>query len=98
MEGGLRVPAIAWWPGTISPGRIANPVLSTMDIFPTLLELAGGGATLPHNLDGQSFASILTDQISPTTQTERILFFYCERRLVAVRYGRYKFTSTSRSH
>ena len=39
-EGGLRVPTIIEWPGGIAP-RITNFPASTMDIFPTLIEVAG---------------------------------------------------------
>jgi arylsulfatase A-like enzyme len=41
-EGGLRVPLVAYWPGTIPPGRtIETPVIGT-DLYPTFLEIAGG--------------------------------------------------------
>jgi len=40
-EGGVRVPAIAWWPGTIAAGGVSSEVVSTLDVFPTLLKLAG---------------------------------------------------------
>ena len=39
-EGGLRVPTIIEWPGSIAP-RISGFPASTMDIFPTLIEVAG---------------------------------------------------------
>src|SRR5690606_19759858 len=43
-EGGMRVPAIAWWPERIRPGVTSEPA-STMDLFSTGLSLAG--AALP---------------------------------------------------
>ncbi|MFG0295577.1 MAG: sulfatase-like hydrolase/transferase, partial [Maioricimonas sp. JB045] len=39
-EGGHRVPAIAWWPGRITPGTCDETVM-TFDLFPTILALAG---------------------------------------------------------
>lgn len=39
-EGGVRIPAVAWWPGVISPSEVSHSVLSTLDVFPTILELA----------------------------------------------------------
>ncbi len=41
-EGGIRVPMIAWWPGTIHPGRITSHISAFWDVAPTLVELAGG--------------------------------------------------------
>lgn len=41
-EGGMREPAIAWWPGTIQPGQVSQSLATTMDLFTTSLELAGG--------------------------------------------------------
>jgi arylsulfatase A-like enzyme len=51
-EGGLRIPAIAWWPGKIQSGRISNELIISTDIFPTLTELAGLPAE--HELEGKS--------------------------------------------
>ena len=42
FEGGFRVPAIAWWPGHIKAGTVANGIMSHMDWWPTLVKLAGG--------------------------------------------------------
>jgi arylsulfatase len=41
-EGGYRVPAMAWWPGHITPGTTANQMMSHMDWWPTFVKLAGG--------------------------------------------------------
>ena len=38
------MPAVAWWPDTIPAGSTSDEVTSTLDIYPTLLELAGGNA------------------------------------------------------
>ncbi|MDA0834059.1 MAG: sulfatase-like hydrolase/transferase [Planctomycetota bacterium] len=40
-EGGIRVPAILCWPGTIPPGTVCDNMLSTLDVLPTLLTLSG---------------------------------------------------------
>lgn len=42
FEGGFRCPAIAWWPGHIKPGTVANDMMSHMDWWPTFVKLAGG--------------------------------------------------------
>ena len=40
-EGGIRVPMIAWWPGTIAPGQVTEQVMAAWDVLPGLAELAG---------------------------------------------------------
>jgi len=40
-EGGVRVPFIAWWPGTIAPGQTSQHVSAFQDMLPTFAELAG---------------------------------------------------------
>ena len=56
-EGGLRVPLIVSWPGMVRPGlTVAEPV-SSIDFFPTLLEVCG--ATSAAKPDGVSFLPAL---------------------------------------
>jgi len=60
LEGGIRVPAIIEWPGTINKHRIIEDVCGTVDIFPTVLELTG--VCQKENqpvLDGQSLVPII---------------------------------------
>ena len=63
-EGGIRVPMIAQWPGTIPAGRTSNHVWAHWDLFPTLAELAG--AKVPAGLDGISMARALRGRPQPT--------------------------------
>ncbi|MFO0954839.1 MAG: sulfatase, partial [Isosphaeraceae bacterium] len=58
-EGGVRVPWVASWPGTVRPGVTDVPI-NSVDFFPTLMELAGGAARTGDVLDGTSFAPLLT--------------------------------------
>ncbi len=41
-EGGIRVPGIFRWPGRLTPGREVAEPTSLMDVFPTVVKLAGG--------------------------------------------------------
>ncbi len=61
-EGGLRVPTAVWGPGVIQ-GSADEPMLS-MDIYPTLLDLAGIEPPEGHHLDGESLAPLLTGKVS----------------------------------
>jgi arylsulfatase A-like enzyme len=40
-EGGIRVPLLASWPGTIAPGSVVHEPLALWDLLPTLTEIAG---------------------------------------------------------
>ncbi|XP_078218553.1 arylsulfatase D isoform X3 [Callithrix jacchus] len=41
-EGGIRVPGIFRWPGVLPAGRVIDEPTSLMDVFPTVVQLAGG--------------------------------------------------------
>lgn len=59
FEGGVRVPFIAWWPGTIPPGHIVDDLAVTFDLFPTLLHLAGAALPADRVVDGQDIRGLL---------------------------------------
>jgi arylsulfatase A-like enzyme len=58
-EGGHREPGIAWWPGHIPAGKVTGQTAMSMDLMPTLLELAGAKLPLDRKLDGVSLAALL---------------------------------------
>lgn len=65
-EGGHKVPAIAWWPGTIEEGSIEDQTLFSLDVMPTLLALAGVGSD-ELALDGVDLSPALLrrEQLAP---------------------------------
>jgi arylsulfatase A-like enzyme len=86
-EGGIRVPMIAKWPGTIPSRRESNHVWAHWDIFPTLAEL--GGAQVPVGLDGASMTRALRGGSQPTH--EFLYWEFHERGFQqAVRMGAWK--------
>jgi len=58
-EGGVRVPLIVRWPGRIEPGSVSDALVSSPDLYPTLLELAGLSKKPEAHVDGHSFAEAL---------------------------------------
>lgn len=52
FEGGVRVPACVSWPGRLAAGRVVSEVLHIVDLFPTLVGLAGGEHRSGKPLDG----------------------------------------------
>ena len=93
-EGGLRVPGIAWWPGTIKAGQVSPSVMSLMDLYPTLLDIAGVSPdSLNVTLDGRSRrADMLGSTVTSRAPAaaDDVLYFYCWQRLVAARVGAFK--------
>jgi arylsulfatase A-like enzyme len=59
-EGGVREPCIVAWPGTVKPGSTSSEVITSIDFYPTLLEMAGIKAKGGKLLDGQSIVPLLT--------------------------------------
>ena len=61
LEGGLRVPQIAWWPSRIrANGRSAQPTIS-MDWMATMLEATDTPPHVDYPLDGMSLMSVLNE-------------------------------------
>ena len=66
-EGGIRVPLVAYWPGIVPAGTTSDAVVSTVDLFPTINDIAGGGEVT--GLDGLSLEGILSAQQDLTRDT-----------------------------
>ncbi|XP_026861843.2 arylsulfatase G isoform X2 [Electrophorus electricus] len=58
-EGGHRVPTVVLWPGRISPNTSSNALLSGLDIFPTVLSLAGVEPPSDRRYDGIDITHVL---------------------------------------
>lgn len=80
-EGGLKVPTAISWPGKIPAGSVAEQMNLSMDIYPTLLEIAGLEPQQP--IEGRSFLPVLLGEDAPAE--ERTLYF--TRREGGTRYG-----------
>jgi len=87
-EGGVRIPTLIRWPGVTEAGvEIAVPI-TTMDFFPSLLEMAGQPPR-PEGLDGQSLVPLLTR--SGSLERDALYFHLPHQSLCSsVRMGRYK--------
>jgi arylsulfatase A-like enzyme len=53
-EGGARVPFFVYWPGVTKPNSTNTSIIQSTDLFPTLVEIAGGNVNDHKNLDGIS--------------------------------------------
>lgn len=86
-EGGIRVPMIARWPGTIKSGSRCDHISAFWDILPTFADLAG--AQKPKGIDGISFAPALLGK--PQAEHEFLYWEFHEgSSKQAVRMGDFK--------
>jgi arylsulfatase A-like enzyme len=85
-EGGMRVPAIFWWPGTIK-SSIVTGIGSELDVLQTFAALAGAKAPADRVLDGYDLSPALRGAPASPRET---LFYYGGTGLAAVRHGSYK--------
>ena len=85
-EGGVRTPAIFWWPGTVRPATVTD-IGSAMDLFVTAAKLAGADVPSDRVIDGVDLRAALTGS-GPSPR--QLLFYYSDNELRAVRKGAYK--------
>jgi arylsulfatase A len=85
-EGGMRVPAIAWMPGTVAEGVVSHELASTLDLLPTACAMAGIEPPSDRPLDGYNLRGVCSGGKSP----RREMFFYRGYDLMAVRLGPWK--------
>ncbi len=90
-EGGVRVPAFAWWPGTIKPGQQPNDIIHVSDLYTTFARLGGAGQYLPTDrvIDGIDQTALLLG--GDTHGRRDYVFIYAGVQLGATVKGRYKF-------
>ncbi|MEM9237576.1 MAG: sulfatase-like hydrolase/transferase [Verrucomicrobiota bacterium] len=59
LEGGVRVPALAYWPGRIEAGSACDVPISVMDYLPTISAMTGGKLKEGRLIDGENVLSVL---------------------------------------
>jgi arylsulfatase A-like enzyme len=88
-DGGIRVPLIASWPGTVPPGRTSDLVSAFWDFLPTACDIAGIKA--PEGLDGISYLQTLLGKPDQQKRHEYLYWEFYERGFdQAVRMGKWK--------
>ena len=58
-EGGIREPLIVRWPGVVKAGATCSALVSSVDFYPTFLDIAGAVGDPNHPLDGESILPLL---------------------------------------
>ena len=85
-EGGMRVPGIFWWPGTIEPG-VVQEIGATTDLFTTIVPLAAGRVPDDRPLDGVDLSPVL---FGTGPSPRDWMAYYRMGELYAYRRGPYK--------
>lgn len=84
-EGGIRVPYLVQWKGTLPAGRTYDHPVIQLDILPTAL--AAAGASVPTGLDGVNLLPHLQGRV--TTPPHQTLYWRFGPQM-AIRHGNYK--------
>jgi arylsulfatase A-like enzyme len=90
LEGGVRVPAQAWWPGVIKEGQVVGDIIHETDLFTTFAHLAGAMDNIPTDriIDGVDQTSLLLN--GDTYSRRDYTFTYAGPQLGALVKGNYK--------
>ena len=90
-EGGIRSPFIIQWKGNLEKGTTVNNITSVLDIFPTLVELAGIQNEQARPFDGLSLKNLLTKN-QDAAVNDRIIPSYWSGK-TSVRSERFRLSS-----
>ena len=92
FEGGVRVPFLVRWPGTIAPGSVSDEFLTALEVFPMLVRAAG--ASLPEGvkLDGFDMLPVLQGR----SRSERESMFWERQGEYGARLGQWKLVHSRR--
>ena len=87
FEGGHRVPFLLYWKGHVPAGKVYDPLVSSLDIYPTSLIAAGGSLDEPRGVDGVDLMPYVTgENIGAPHQR----LYWCKLDCAAVRDGQWK--------
>jgi arylsulfatase A-like enzyme len=90
-EGGIRVPTLAWWPGTVAPGSESDLAWYLGDLLATAADLAG--VKPPEGLDSDSLVSTLRGEVAQDKWKRKSRLYweiYEGKSAQAVRFGKWK--------
>ncbi|MFI3331762.1 MAG: sulfatase [Rikenellaceae bacterium] len=89
FEGGVRMPCVMQWSGTIPKGKTSNAIISSLDFFPTIMEMAGNKTE--HDLDGKSQLELLKDPENASKSSRNVYYYVSGGNVRGVREGDWKY-------
>ncbi|MBS3775910.1 MAG: sulfatase [Bacteroidales bacterium] len=95
-EESMRVPMLAWGPGTVEAGSTVEENVLNIDLTPTFLDIAGGSMPEDHKIDGRSFLPLLKGEQVEWRSTFVYQYFWEQAfpqtpTTYAIRGDRYKY-------
>jgi arylsulfatase A-like enzyme len=91
-EGGVRVPCLFYWPGHVPAGKTVDGIVHVVDLYPTLINLAGGSINQPLAIDGMDIwdAIVTTKPIARTEVVHSLPGEHVETGTQSIRQGPWK--------
>jgi arylsulfatase A len=91
FEGGQRVPAIAWAPGTVKAGSESDAMTSTLDLLPTIAHYAGIPLDESRVYDGYDLSDLFSGASDKSPR--RTMYFYAANteQIDGIRFGDWKY-------
>ncbi len=98
LEGGVRVPAMAWWPGMIEPGQEPIDFVHLTDLFTTAARITGTLDKIPGDrvIDGVDQTALFL--LGEGHSRRNYMFHYSGPQLAAIRYEQFKIHIGGESH
>lgn len=90
-EGGMRVPLLIRWKGKSTPGLVENAPATNIDLFPTLLSLAGLELPKDRIIDGENISFAFKGESGETYDRNRPIYYYHLNELEGIRVDKWKY-------
>ena len=88
-EGGMRVPCIVRWPGTVPAGRECAEPAGSIDLLPTFARLGGTRPASDRIIDGKDILPLVVGEEGAKSPRDAFLYYF-RNQLDAVRSGKWK--------
>ena len=90
LEGGQRVPFVARYPDRIPAGLVQREIATTMDLLPTIANLAGVTLDDDRPIDGHDIMPLLEGVEGVESPTASFIYYTSRGDLAGIRRGRWK--------
>ena len=90
LEGGVRVPAMAWWSGVIEPGQDPDDFWHLTDLFTTAARIAGATDKIPNDRISDGVDQTALFLLGERNSRRNFMVYYSGGTLGAMRYEDFK--------